>query len=80
MPCRGCAGTSLCLNSTTAKTQPASAECDTLCSETTGEAACEVLNEQDQPCKWCSSRAVPSKCYNATNAARLPPGVFVCAE
>jgi hypothetical protein len=27
---------------------------------------------------WCVASAVPSACFNAKNAARLPPGVFTC--
>lgn len=30
------------------------------------------------PCVWCTSAAVPSACYNAKEAAKLPPAVFVC--
>ena len=30
------------------------------------------------PCVWCVASAVPSACFNAKNAARLPAGVFTC--
>jgi cathepsin X len=29
-------------------------------------------------CVWCKSAAVPSKCFDQTDAAGLPPAVFVC--
>jgi len=32
----------------------------------------------DADCTWCKSGAVPSSCFEKTNAAKLPPGVFEC--
>ncbi len=47
--------------------------------------ACECVcgcNHQacdaDANCTWCKCAAVPSKCYNLTEAKILPPSVFAC--
>lgn len=31
-------------------------------------------------CTWCKSAAVPSACYSADQAKKLPPAVFVCGQ
>jgi hypothetical protein len=38
----------------------------------------ETKEECHAPCLWCASAAVPSACYGAKEAAKLPPGVFMC--
>ncbi|KAF0713505.1 hypothetical protein AaE_011780 [Aphanomyces astaci] len=42
------------------------------------EASCQQNTEGDKPCYWCKSAAVPSQCYNETEAEQLPPAVFQC--
>ena len=42
------------------------------CAAHAEEASCR------SPCVWCVASAVPSACFNAKNAARLPAGVFTC--
>ncbi|ETW04213.1 hypothetical protein H310_04555 [Aphanomyces invadans] len=42
------------------------------------EASCVQNTEGDKPCFWCKSAAVPSQCYNETEAEQLPPAVFQC--
>ena len=42
------------------------------CAAHADEASCR------SPCVWCVASAVPSACFNAKNAGRLPPGVFTC--
>jgi hypothetical protein len=50
-----------------------------------GDAACEAAKTEpacgaaSADCRWCVSRAVPSMCVAAADAARLPPSVFKCA-
>ena len=34
--------------------------------------------DADANCTWCKCAAVPSKCYNLTEAKILPPSVFAC--
>lgn len=38
------------------------------------QASCDA----DSKCTWCKAGAVPSSCFEKVNAAKLPPGVFVC--
>jgi len=40
--------------------------------------ACVASSEDELPCYWCRSAAVPSTCYNHEEAMKLPPGVFEC--
>ncbi|CAK5000631.1 unnamed protein product [Aphanomyces euteiches] len=42
------------------------------------EASCLENKEGDEPCYWCKSAAVPSMCYNETEAKQLPSAVFQC--
>ncbi|KAF0692522.1 Aste57867_16406 [Aphanomyces stellatus] len=42
------------------------------------ESSCIHGEEGGKPCFWCKSAAVPSTCYNATEAQQLPPAVFQC--
>ncbi len=49
----------------------------------TPNADCSGLADQDKcdknsECTWCKSAAVPSKCYQKSDAGKLPPGVFKC--
>lgn len=44
------------------------------CESLSSKAACNA----NKGCSWCLSGAVPSKCYDAADAKKLPPGVFVC--
>jgi hypothetical protein len=48
-------------------------------------AACQPFTEEDRcnsspECSWCKSGAVASACYPASFTARLPAGVFECAN
>ena len=49
---------------------------DSPCEGAKSEASCAAVADD---CRWCISRAVPSMCVAATDAARLPPSVFKCA-
>ena len=44
------------------------------CSGKTDAATCDAT----QGCTWCVSQAIPSACYDADDAKKLPPGVFKC--
>jgi len=49
---------------------------DSPCEGAKSEADCAAVADD---CRWCLSRAVPSMCVAAADAARLPPSVFKCA-
>eukprot|EP01064_Diplonema_japonicum_P032639 TRINITY_DN6188_c0_g2_i2.p1 TRINITY_DN6188_c0_g2~~TRINITY_DN6188_c0_g2_i2.p1 ORF type:complete len:143 (+),score=35.60 TRINITY_DN6188_c0_g2_i2:43-471(+) len=49
-----------------------------------GEDACEAKYsaestcDADAACTWCKCGALPSQCWTLANAAKLPPGVYIC--
>ncbi|GAB5367208.1 hypothetical protein AAMO2058_001210000 [Amorphochlora amoebiformis] len=52
----------------------ASAQMDACRAKYKDQASCD----NDPMCTWCKAGAVPSACFEKANAAKLPPGVFVC--
>ena len=47
---------------------------DDSCESIGAQADCDAAAD----CTWCTSAAVPSKCYSSDDAAQLPPAVFAC--
>mmetsp|Transcript_17942 Transcript_17942/g.45466 ORF Transcript_17942/g.45466 Transcript_17942/m.45466 type:complete len:110 (-) Transcript_17942:176-505(-) len=48
---------------------------DDPCEPLTDEASCSA----SPACVWCKAQAIPSSCFRKEDAAKLPPGVFVCS-
>jgi hypothetical protein len=52
---------------------------DDLChAKYTTQKACDADTTTGGGCTWCSCAAVPSACWQKSNAAKLPPGVYTC--
>jgi hypothetical protein len=87
--CKSAAVPSKCFNAVMAKKLPPSIfKCDFAeapfvvdptptadpCLQFTDPTSCDGT----QGCVWCKSAAVPSKCFNAVMAKKLPPSIFHC--
>ena len=44
------------------------------CAKLANQTSCDA----DAVCTWCKCAAVPSSCFDLTDAKRLPAGVFIC--
>ena len=83
--CKSAAVPSACYSDDdAAQLPPAIFACDDDEAEVAAEGgACESIGAQADcdaaaDCTWCTSAAVPSKCYSSDDAAQLPPAVFAC--
>ena len=45
-----------------------------MCAKLASPTACDA----NADCTWCKCAAIPSSCFDLTDAKRLPPGVFIC--
>eukprot|EP01111_Echinosteliopsis_oligospora_P002161 TRINITY_DN1314_c0_g1_i1.p1 TRINITY_DN1314_c0_g1~~TRINITY_DN1314_c0_g1_i1.p1 ORF type:complete len:108 (+),score=34.46 TRINITY_DN1314_c0_g1_i1:35-325(+) len=50
------------------------------CNDETTQESCLSTQQNNTNCEWCKSAAVPSACYSASQAARLPPSIFSCSN
>jgi len=52
---------------------------DDLChAKYTTQKTCDADTTTGGGCTWCECAAVPSACWQKSNAAKLPPGVYTC--